>query len=175
MALPDFNRVQNGSEITVKSSGGSAAITMTSVANGAARQSAKIDFGASRAREYLLIAEIEMAATPTAGNAIEFYMGWSNDSDAGDDNPAGLSGADAAYTGQSSNLDASVKQLSYLGDAVVSALATSTVQRITVAKVEAPMRYGSLVVYNKAGSAFHSSATNIAFRFIPVLDVIEDS
>jgi len=175
MALPDYARIENGSELTFAASGGSYAITMTSVANSAARQAVKADFGATRARRYLLIAEVELAATPTAGNAIEFYMGWSSSATAGTDNPAGLSGTDAAYTGQSSNLDASVKQLAYLGDAIVSALATSTVQRITVGIVEAPMRYGCLVVYNKAGSAFHSSATNVLFRFIPILDKLEDT
>ncbi len=176
MALPDVFRVQTGaSEITVKNSGGTAAISLASVSNGAARQSAKIDFGASRARRYLCVVEAELAATPTAGNALELYMGWSNSGTAGTDNPAGLSGSDAAYTGQSSNLDASVKQLAYLGDAVVSALATTTVQRITVGIVEARTRYGCLAVYNKSGAAFHSTNTNQAIRFIPIEDTVEDS
>lgn len=175
MALPDTGRVQSGTEKTVKNSGGDAAISLSSVANAAARQAVKLDFGATRARRYLLIFEGEFAATPTALNPVELYMGWSNSGTAGTDNPAGLSGTDAAYTGQSSNLDVSVKQLAYLGDATVSALATATVQRIIVGYIEAPMRYGCLVVYNKSGAAFHSSNTNNAIRFVPIEDVIEDT
>lgn len=175
MALPDYAKIGNATEITFKSSGGSAAITMTSVANGAARQSVKCDFGALRPRRYWLKAQVEMAATPTAGTTIGLYMGWSNSATAGTDNPTELSGTDAAYTGQSSNLSASLPQLAFLGDAVLSALATATVQHIDVGIVEAPMRYGSLVVMNNSGAAFHSSATNISFRFIPILDSVEDT
>lgn len=176
MALPDVARIQStASEITVKSSGGTAAITMTSVANSAARQSAKIDFGSTRARRYLLIAEVELAATPTAGNSIEFYMGWSNSGTAGTDNPGGLSGSDAAYTGYSSNLDASIKQLAYCGDLICTTQATATVQRGIVGIVELFTQYGCLAVYNKSGAAFHSSATNIAFRLLPIEDILADS
>lgn len=176
MALPDYAAIQSsGSEITIKSSGGTAAITMTSVANNAARQSAKCDFGASRARRYLFIAEVEMEATPTAGAVIEFHMGWSNSATAGTDNPGGMSGTDSAYSGYSSNLDASVRQLSYLGDLICTAQATATVQRAIIGIIEARLQYGSLSVYNKSGAAFHSSATNVAFRFIPIEDVIEES
>lgn len=175
MALPDTAGLQStASEITVKSSGGTAAITMTSVANSAARQSAKIDFGTPRARRYLLVAEVELAATPTAGLSIEFYGGWSNSATAGTDNPGGASGSDAAYAGYSSNLDASLKQLTYLGDLVVTTQATATVQRGIVGIVEIPTQYVCLVVYNKSGAAFHSSATNVAFRFIPIVDVLSD-
>lgn len=176
MALPDVFRQQVGAnEITIKNSGGTAAISLASVANAAARQSAKIDFGASRARRYRVVVECELAATPTAGNAIELYMGWSNSGTAGTDNPAGLSGSDAAYTGQSSNLAASLKQLAYLGDAIVSALATTTVQRIEVGIIETRGRYGCLVVNNNSGAAFHSTNTNQAIRFIPLEDTVEDS
>lgn len=175
MALPDYALIANDTEITVKSSGGTAVITMTSVANSAARQSDKIDFGASRARRYLLIAEMELAATPVAGSPVEFYIGWSNSATAGTDNPGGMSGADGAYTGYSSNLDASIKQLAYLGDLVCTAQATATVQRGIVGIVEIPTRYACLAVYNKSGAAVHSSATNIAFRFIPIIDVLSDT
>lgn len=173
MALPDYIRRATASEITCRSSGGSFALSLASVANNAARQGAKVDFGF--VQEYAVILEAELAATPTAGNPIELYIGPSNSATVGTDNPAGLSGTDAAYTGQSSNLADSVKQLQYIGDAIVSALATSTVQRIYVGRFAPIARYGCPVVYNKAGSAFHTSDANCVLRFIPIDTSIEDT
>ena len=68
MALPDYLRVQSGTVKTWKSSGGDAAITLASLANGSYRQGAKLDLGATRAEWYDVYLDIEMAATPTAGN-----------------------------------------------------------------------------------------------------------
>lgn len=174
MALPDSIKASVGTQLQVRNSGGDAAITFASLANNAARQAVKLDLGALRARLYRLVLDCELAATPTAGAEIECYGGWSNSGTAGTDNPAGLTGADAAYTGQSSNLDASVRQLSFLGSAVVSALATATVQRIEIGVIAPPARYLCLVVYNKSGVAFHSTETNQTFRMLPILETIED-
>lgn len=175
MPLPDVGRVQTATEKTFRSSGGSATLTMTSVANTAARQSDKCDFGATRAPRYAVFAEVELAATPTAGAVIELFLGPSSSATAGTDNLAGLSGSDAAYTGYSSNLDASVQQLIRIGDFVCTAQATSTVQKGFVGYTTIPQRYASLVVYNRSGAAFHSSASNVVFRFVPLEDVLEDS
>lgn len=175
MALPDVIRTQSGTEKTFKSSGGTAVITMTSVANNAARQSDKLDFGASRGRWYDVFAEVELAATPTAGNEIEHYLGPSSSATAGTDNLGGLGGSDAAYSGYSSNLDASIKQLISIGSLVCTAQATATIQKGYVGRVYIPQRYAQLVVYNKSGAAFHSSAANVSFRFVPAEDSIEDS
>lgn len=175
MALPDYGRIQSGTEKTFKSASGSADITMTSVATDAARQSTKCDFGATRATRYEVFAEVEMAATPTADKVIELWLNPSSSATAGTDNLGGCSGTDAAYSGYSSNLAVSVKQLLFVGELVVTAQATATVQKGFVGFVTIPQRYASLVVYNKSGAAFHSSATNIVFRFVPIEDVTEDT
>lgn len=175
MALPDVIRVQTGTEKTFKSSGGSADITMTSVANAAGRQSTKCDFGATRARYYDVFAEVELAATPTAGALIDLYLGPSSSGTAGTDNPGNLSGSDAAYAGYSSNLAATVPQLMYVGSLVCTTQATATVQKGYVGRISIPQRYGILAVVNNSGAAFHSSATNVQFRFVPVEDAVEDS
>lgn len=174
MALPDNALVQTGTEITFKSSGGTADITMTSVANAAGRQSTKADFGATRARYYDVFAEVELAATPTAGNLIDLYLGPSSSATAGTDNLGNLSGSDAAYTGYSSNLSATVPQLIYIGSLVCTAQATATVQKGYVGRVQVPQRYGILAVVNNSGASFHSSASNVQFRFVPVADTITD-
>lgn len=174
MALPDNALIQTGTEVTFKNSGGTAAISMASVANAAGRQSVKADFGATRARYYDVFAEVELAATPTAGNLIDIYLNPSSSSTAGTDNLANTDGTDAAYTGYSSNLAASVPQLVYCGSLVCTTQATATVQKGYVGRVAVPQRYGSIVVVNNSGAAFHSTNTNHSFRFVPVADVITD-
>lgn len=131
-------------------------LALASVANAAARQSAKFDFGALRGPMQARCA-FELAATPTAGNTISLYIGYSQHSTAATANPGNLSGSDAAYTGYSSNLAASLRHLDYIGDFVCTAQATATVQVGRGSRIFVPKeRYGILVVYNNSGAAFHS-------------------
>jgi hypothetical protein len=175
MALPDYFRVQSGTAKTIKNSGGDAAITLASLANNAARQSVKLDLGATRAERYLVKATFEIAATPTAGNVIDLYWAPSTSATAGTDNPANATGTDAAYAGYSANLDASVKQLAYIGSFVCTAQAIATVQAAIVGMFAPQLRYGSLVVHNKSGAALHSTETNQAITLIPIEGVVEDT
>jgi len=175
MALPDYVRIETGTEITFKSSGGSAAITLASLANGSYRQSVKADFGATRAAFHDVFLEGEWAATPTAGNTADIWLNPSSSATAGTDDLASCSGSDAAYTGYSSDAAASVKELIFVGSHILVARATATVQKGYVGRVSTPQRYGSIVLLNGAGSAFHSSDSNCVIRFVPVLDKIEDA
>lgn len=173
--LPDVFRIQNGTAKVFAASGGDAAITLTSLANGSGRQSVKLDLGATRAAQYRVKAAFEIAATPTAGATIDLYWAPSTSGTAGTDNPANVTGADAAYAGYSSNLTASIKQLVYIGSFVCTTQATSTVQAAIVGSFNPQLRYGSLVVVNNSGAALHSSATNMNVTIIPVEDTVEDS
>ena len=148
---------------------------MASLANNAARQSAKLDLGATRAEAYTVEVHLEMAATPTSGNTVELYWAPSPSGTAATDNPGGVSGSDAAYTGYSSNLDASVKQLQFIGAMIMTVQVTATVQKQILATAFMPLhRYGSLVVYNKSGAAVHSSDTNCKVSLIPIEGSVED-
>lgn len=175
MALPDYLRVQSGTLKTWKSSGGDALLTLTSVANAACRQGAKLDLGATRSEYYDVYMNVEIAATPTAGNTIDVYWAPSASATAGTDNPANASGADAAYTGYSSNADASLPQLQFVGSHVCTTQATATVQKSYVGRFSPAQRYGSPIVRNGSGVALHSAATNMQLRFVPVEGVIEDT
>lgn len=175
MPATAVGRQQVGTQKTFKSSGGDAAITMTSVANGAARESVKIDMGATIGQLIAVKAEVEIAATPTAGATVDLYWNPSDSATAGTDNCGGCSGTDAAYAGYSSNLVASLKQLVFIGSLVTTAQATATVQKGFVGTFRLPQRYGSLVVVNNSGAAIHSSATNIQFIFTPIEDTSEPS
>ncbi len=175
MAVTAVFRQQSGTQKTWKSSGGDAAITLTSLANGSYYQGAKLDFGATRGQLYEVWLYAELAATPTAGSTIDLWMSPSDSGTAGTNNLGGASGTDAAYTGYSSNAAASVKQLPFVGSGVCTTQATSTVQKMFVGYYSPSARYGSPVLLNGSGAAFHSSATNCALVFNPIEPTSEPS
>jgi hypothetical protein len=148
-------------------------LDLTSVADTGARQSAKVDLGAERGQAYHVRCAFEMAATPTAGEVIELYWAPSQHATAATGNPANVSGSDAAYTGYSSNLADSVKQLQFIGAFVCTVQATATVQVGEVGQFEPPERYGSLVVKNESGAAFHSDAVETHVVFDPIVPEVQ--
>jgi len=177
MALPDSFKVSVGTAKTIKNSGGDAAITLASLANGngtsaGGRQSATLDLGANWAQRWRLETEFELAATPTAGNAINLFASWYPTSGAGS---ANTSGTDAAYTGYSNNIDAATKQLEFLGSHICTSQATATVQKSLVGVIFPKGRYLNLVVDNRSGAAFHSSDANCLIRLTPLEEKILDS
>jgi hypothetical protein len=177
VALPDYFKVKNGTAKTIKSSSGTAAITLASLANGngtstGGRQSATLDLGEYWAQRWRVNSAFELAATPTAGNAINLFGSYSDSTGAGDGN---TSGSDAAYTGYSNNIDAATKQLEFLGSHICTAQATSTVQKSLVGVIFPKGRYLNVVVDNRAGSAFHSSDANCVITFTPLEESIEDT
>jgi hypothetical protein len=114
-----------------------------------------------------------MAATPTAGDVIELYWAPSPSATAGTANPANVTGADSAYAGYSSNLAASVKQLERIGTFVCTAQTTATVQVAECGYFVPGERYGSLVVKNESGAAFHSDDVECHVVFDPIVDEVQ--
>lgn len=161
-------RQQVGTPKTVKSSGGDAAITLASLANGSYRESGKLDLGTSWAQAWAVYLDIELAATPTAGNSIDVWANPSSSTTAGTDNRGGCGGADAAYTGYSSNAAASVKQLQAIGSGVCTAQPTGTVQKMFVGIWFPTRRYNSFVILNGSGALVHSSAANCVLTLEPL-------
>ena len=177
VALPDYFKVTTGASLTIKNSGGSAAITLASLANGngttaGGRQSATLDLGSTWAQRWRIDAAFELAATPTAGNAVNLYGAWGNATGAGFGN---TSGTDAAYSGYSSNLDAAAKHLEFLGAHICTSQATTTVQKSQVGIIFPKGRYLNLVVDNRSGAAFHSTDTNQVITMTPLEEPIQDA
>lgn len=144
-------------------------LAAASLANDAARQAAKADLGATFAPLYRLDAILEIAPTPTAGLYVACYLGWSPSGTAGSANPAGTSGSDGVYTGIASNLDASLKLLDHVGNAIVTADASPAVQEINVGFFVPRSRYANLVVVNRSGAAFHTDDVEIHFVATPLI------
>lgn len=175
MTVSAVFRQQSGTEKTWKASGGDYAITMDSIANAAAREGAKGDFGATFGLMYAVKLEAEFASGPTAGNRVDVYWNPSNSGTAGTNNVGNCSGTDAAYAGYSSNLTATLPQLIYIGSLVVTAQGTATVQKGRVGSFCPPTRYGSPVVVNNSGVGWVSNSTNTQLIFTPEEDTQEAS
>lgn len=178
ISLPDYFKVEPGTAKTLASSGGTAAITLASLANGngtstGARQAATLDLGANWAQEWRVDTEFELAATPTAGYPIHLYGSYGNASGAGKGN---TSGSDAAYTGYSNNIDAAAQyHLEFLGDHACTTQATTTVQKGGGFTIFPKGRYLNVVVDNRSGAAFHSSDANCLIRFTPLEQVVQEA
>lgn len=152
------------------------AFDFASVTNNSARQSDKVDLGATRARGYSVMAVLEFAATPTAGLTVDLYWASSPTSTAANGNPGGVSGSESAYTGYSSNLDASLSALQFIGSCVITANATATIQ-ILVARSFVPFqpreRYGTLVAVNRSGATMHSDDVEMHIVMTPIIDEVQ--
>ena len=150
-------------------------IDCTDLVAAAARQSAKLDFGANWDQDFTLGAAIEWEVTPeiAADEVVNFYIGWSPSGTAGTANPGGLSGSDAAYTGYSAgSLAASLKQLDFIGSMVMDNVITTDQTQIdtAISAFRPRHRHGILVVENKAASAaFHSDMVETSFLIQPLV------
>lgn len=168
VAVTAVFRQKPGTPKTFKPSGGDVVMTPTSLSNGSYWQSPKVDLGDTFATVYDVSLNVELAATPTAGNTISLWWNASSSLIAGTDNQGGCAGTDAAYTGYLSNAAASVKQLQFVGDFIVTTQATATIQKGKVQGVLAPTKqYGSFVILNGSGAALHSNAANFAITITP--------
>lgn len=123
-------------------------ISLTSLADGSGRISARYDLGASpREARVLIYAEFQAVATPTLGDTLAVYVAWhTEDGDA----QGGVGTVDAALT------DDKARNLDFVGLAVCDAASANTV--FTMGPVEIPVkgRYISLGVINDFGAALTS-------------------
>lgn len=146
-------------------------LDMTSVADTAARVSTKVDLGASRAEWYSLDVALEFAATPVAGDMVEFYWAPSPISSANNGNPMGADGTDGAYPANaqgSATLAECVRVCQFIGNFICSDDATAAIQAGHVGIFSPAHRYGCLVVKNESGAAFHSDAVETHCVMTPI-------
>lgn len=158
--------LQRETEITFKSSGGSAAFTPTSVANGAGRISAQCDLGAApKSRLYRWRVKTACAATPTVGNLIRLYLVCADDATDLDGN-AGTS--DAAY-----NTENLLKNLQHIGNVVIDVAGTGAQKASSLGAFEIASRYISVVWWNASGAALSATAGDHQLVLVPVPDEIQ--
>lgn len=152
-------------------------IDVTSLGAGAARQSAKIDLGATRANLYAVMMSLEMATDPVAGELVTLYWSTSVDTSAAVGNAGGASGADAAYAGYAaSTLAEGLAGLTRIGSMNLAVMndADGVPQLDFIAVFSPQDRYGSLIVVNgSAADLFHSDAVEFAVSFNPIVQEIQ--
>lgn len=149
-------------------------LTLASVANGAGRQSAKVDLTATRARQYALFGCVDFTdETPTADKRIDYYWAPSTSSTQANGNVAGNSGADgAAPAGAlgSITLAEFLKQCFYIGALIIHDGAV--VQNGYVGTFSPPERYGQLIVVNESGDAFEADDVEMHQVMNPIVDIV---
>ncbi len=148
-----------------------AQIDLTSLANGKARQGAKVDLGVNRANRYAVRVAYEADVAPVAtSTSVSLYWSASNKTGAGDSNSGGTSGADAAYK-DGEELEF-LGQLMFLGTIPMTNDAAPTVQKMEVAMFTPPMRYGMPVLLNQSGQAAEGDAIEMYIALVPLGDNI---
>lgn len=142
-------------------------IDLTSLANGSAREGAKADLGATRAKTFSVNVGMEIDAAPTAGLTVDFYWYSSFSGTAGTGNAGGATGADAAWPADGDE-DQWTPQLMYMGSLILTNDAATTVQRACInVAFSPPTRYGGVVVDNNSGQAFEGDAVEMYVALVP--------
>lgn len=147
-------------------------MSLLNLADTAAVQSAKFDFGAVRAAKYVVTVCIEFqVAAPATGDLVEFYLAASGQSGAAVGNPGYVTGADGAYTGTPATLAEGVAQLARLGVLRVSADIEFQIADVIV--FSPTHRYGTLVVKNESNVTIcDTDIIESAVVFTPIVDDI---
>jgi hypothetical protein len=150
-------------------------IDVTDLAAAAARQSDKIDLGATRAPYYDVRVTFEPATDPATGGSLQLYWSASHSGTAAVGNMAGCSGADGAYTGYSTILlAAALTQMELIGIAPAGIANDGDGVQISHVGIFSPSsRYGCVVVYNNMSVALHSDSVEFAILLEPIIPQIQ--
>jgi hypothetical protein len=149
-------------------------LDLTSLADTAGRESAKVDLGATRAARYSVIGTLEFAATPTTGETVELYWAPSPDATAANGNPMNIDGVDAAAPSGIGTLAELKAACDFIGVFVITNDPTTAVQTAVCTGLLVPKeRYGILLVVNESGAAFHSDAVETHISITEILDEIQ--
>ncbi len=151
------------------------ALTLASLADGAGRQSDKVDLGATRARRYAIYGCVDFTGeTPSATGSVDYYWAPSTSITQGNSNVAGNSGADAAAPGGalgSITLSEFLLQCQFIGRLFTHDGAS--VQNGFVGIFSPPERYGQLIVVNNGGDAFEGDNVEHCQVLVPLTDEIQ--
>jgi hypothetical protein len=148
------------------------ALTLNNLGNGAGRQSAKADLGATRAAAYALLGCVDFTGeTPTVSTRVDYYWAPSTSGTAGTANVAGNSGTDAAAPNGalgSITLGEFISQCLYIGSLFIHDGAS--VQCGFVGILHPPTRYGQLIVVNNSGDNFEQDDVEAHQVLVPIID-----
>ena len=146
-------------------------LTLSAVADTAARQSSKADLGVNRARLYSITVAVDFTGeTPSATGQIDYYWAPSTVVTQATANVAGNSGADAdapdGALGAITLLEF-LKQCDPIGSLFIHDGAV--VQNGFVGRYEMPTQFGQLIVVNNGGDAFENDDVEMHQVLVPVI------
>lgn len=136
-----------GTAITWINTGGDEVLTLTSLANGSARQGDKTDLGATFGVEYGFKLSTAIQATPTDGALVRIFMAFSEDDTTF---AGGASGTDGAFSAPDA-----LRNVLELTPLVCDNLTTA---QIIVGKFTPLARYAAPIVLNSSGAALSATA-----------------
>lgn len=145
-------------------------IDLTDLGAGAGRESAKFDFGATRAARFSILGTLEFATAPVTGELVNLYLAPSSISTAANGNIQSIDGVDAAAPSGHSTLAELTADCQLIGSFVCSADATGTVQNFYGGTFSPTERYGILILVNDTSDAIHSDAVECNIIFTPIID-----
>lgn len=156
------------------SSGGDETLTLTSLANNAAREgdkSATLIDGTYGLPEYLeILFKTAVGSAATTGNVIELFIGESDSATAGTDNPGNLTGADAGW----SNPDELKAQLYRVGALSLSNARGTNVQSVRML-YRPTCAYIVPAVVNLSGQTLSATAGNHSLEITPYYRRVQGS
>lgn len=150
-------------------------ITLAALAAAAARQSEKADLDRGVvtdrfAQRWAVTPRIEFDVAPADNKTVDFYWAPSLSATAGNGNPSGITGADAAYTGSTgSTIAESVLQLQHIGSLPLTNDADGVIQQKTFTTTFST-QWGSLVVVNNGGQALEGDDIEMSVTLTPLED-----
>lgn len=154
----------------LRSGSADAAMDFASLAGDAARQSQKLDLGATRPARYRVRLRVQFDVAPTAGGTVDVYWAGSDSATAGTNNAGDTSGTNASY--KSGEEDEWVKQLDFLGSLIVTNDA-GVLQVQDVAVLVPYLRYGMAVVHNKTDQTLASAEGSQGLELHPLIDELQ--
>lgn len=165
MATGDVKYV-TGTPIVWKDSGGDEAMTLSSLASGAAREGARHDFGSgAKPVGFRWFARTQFAVAPTALTGLEIYFGLWDDEGTPADPWGQLAGSDTGY----STAPGIAKRYSLQAAGVVVAETSAVGPFSTGGVLWYPARYVSPFAYNGTSQALASSGTYASLiRLTPI-------
>ena len=150
-------------------------LTLSAVADGAGRQSDKVDLGAVRAARYAVFGCVDFTGeTPTQGEKIEYYWLPSTITTQGSGNVVGNSGADADAPGGavgSATLADMIAMAQLIG--VLKIHDGASVQNGFVGVFSPAERFGQLLVVNESGDAFEADDVEMHQVLNPIVDEVQ--
>lgn len=152
-------------------------LTLSALADGAGRQSNKVDLGADRAPSYELLGCVDFTGeTPTTGEVVEYWWLPSTHTTPANGNVAGNSGVDgAAPDGALGSI--TLTEFKNIGGQFIGKLRIhdgAVVQNGFVGILRPTARYGQLLVINESGDAFEADDVEMHQVLNPIRERIID-